>query len=136
MPWSLPRDITPVPSSALAQTCGRAELVPIPWEPGTETGLRALSVPLLPGHSNIQQIQSRNTLKDAIIIIQSVLLVVFISVPMLLFLDKVSGSIASSGDVPGSTAAVLTAVPRVLGRAVRALLGPEWARTGSGDMAT
>ncbi|NXK48904.1 CD79B protein, partial [Chauna torquata] len=44
------------------------------------------------GHSNIQQIQSRNTLKDAIIIIQSVLLVIFISVPMLLFLEKVSGS--------------------------------------------
>uniref|UniRef100_A0A8B9CGI7 B-cell antigen receptor complex-associated protein beta chain n=2 Tax=Anser TaxID=8842 RepID=A0A8B9CGI7_9AVES len=43
------------------------------------------------GHSNIQQIQSRNTLKDAIIIIQSVLLVVFISVPMLLFLDKGEG---------------------------------------------
>ncbi|NXW37007.1 CD79B protein, partial [Phaetusa simplex] len=47
------------------------------------------------GHSNIQQIQSRNTLKDAIIIIQSILLVVFISVPMLLFLDKVSDSISS-----------------------------------------
>ncbi|NXV50414.1 CD79B protein, partial [Uria aalge] len=43
------------------------------------------------GHSNIQQIQSRNTLKDAIIIIQSILLVVFISVPMLLFLDKGEG---------------------------------------------
>ncbi|NWH60177.1 CD79B protein, partial [Geococcyx californianus] len=42
------------------------------------------------GHSNIQQIQNRNTLKDAIIIIQSILLVIFISVPMLLFLDKVS----------------------------------------------
>uniref|UniRef100_A0A8C3KME5 Immunoglobulin domain-containing protein n=1 Tax=Calidris pygmaea TaxID=425635 RepID=A0A8C3KME5_9CHAR len=40
------------------------------------------------GHSNIQQFQSRNTLKDAIIVIQSILLVVFISVPMLLFLDK------------------------------------------------
>ncbi|NXT59028.1 CD79B protein, partial [Pluvianellus socialis] len=40
------------------------------------------------GHSNSQQIQSRNTLKDAIIIIQSILLVIFISVPMLLFLDK------------------------------------------------
>ncbi|NXW10898.1 CD79B protein, partial [Fregetta grallaria] len=52
------------------------------------------------GHSNIQQIQSRNTLKDAIIIIQSILLVIFISVPMLLFLDKVSDSISSSGDVP------------------------------------
>lgn len=54
---------------------------------------------LLSGHSNIQQIQSRNTLKDAIIIIQSILLVIFISVPMLLFLDKVSGSISSSRDV-------------------------------------
>ncbi|NXS99983.1 CD79B protein, partial [Jacana jacana] len=43
------------------------------------------------GHSSIQQIQSRNTLKDAIIIIQSILLVVFISVPMLLFLDKGEG---------------------------------------------
>nr|XP_009485150.1 PREDICTED: B-cell antigen receptor complex-associated protein beta chain [Pelecanus crispus] len=43
------------------------------------------------GHSNIQQIQSRNTLKDAIIIIQSILLVIFISVPMLLFLDKGEG---------------------------------------------
>ncbi|NXH70179.1 CD79B protein, partial [Hydrobates tethys] len=48
------------------------------------------------GHSNIQQIQSRNTLKDAIIIIQSILLVIFISVPMLVFLDKVSDSISSS----------------------------------------
>ncbi|XP_032840973.1 B-cell antigen receptor complex-associated protein beta chain [Tyto alba] len=40
------------------------------------------------GHSNIQQLQSRNTLKDAIIIIQSILLVIFISVPVLLLLDK------------------------------------------------
>ncbi|NXJ93187.1 CD79B protein, partial [Corythaixoides concolor] len=59
------------------------------------------------GHSSIQQIQSRNTLKDAIIIIQSILLVIFISVPMLLFLDKVSDSISSSGDVPSFTAAGL-----------------------------
>ncbi|CAM9805907.1 unnamed protein product [Bubo scandiacus] len=43
------------------------------------------------GHSNIQQLQSRNTLKDAIIIIQSILLVIFISVPMLLLLDKGEG---------------------------------------------
>ncbi|XP_005238873.2 B-cell antigen receptor complex-associated protein beta chain [Falco peregrinus] len=42
-------------------------------------------------HSNIQQLQSRNTLKDAIIIIQSILLVIFISIPMLLFLDKAEG---------------------------------------------
>ncbi|NXF98158.1 CD79B protein, partial [Eubucco bourcierii] len=43
------------------------------------------------GHSRAQQIQNRKTLKDAIIIIQSILLVVFISVPVLLFMDKVSG---------------------------------------------
>ncbi|NXL85281.1 CD79B protein, partial [Alectura lathami] len=43
------------------------------------------------GHSNAQQTQNRNTLKDAIIIIQTILLVVFISVPMLLFLDKGDG---------------------------------------------
>ncbi|NWH49497.1 CD79B protein, partial [Fregata magnificens] len=52
------------------------------------------------GHSNIQQIQSRNTLKDAIIIIQSILLVIFLSVPMLLFLDKVSDGISSSKESP------------------------------------
>ncbi|NXM33154.1 CD79B protein, partial [Oxyruncus cristatus] len=44
------------------------------------------------GHSSIKQIQNRNTLKDAIIIIQSILLVVFISIPILLLLDKVSDS--------------------------------------------
>ncbi|KAK2516687.1 B-cell antigen receptor complex-associated protein beta chain [Columba livia] len=43
------------------------------------------------GYSNIQQIQNRNTLKDAIIIIQSILLVIFISVPVLIFLDKGDG---------------------------------------------
>ncbi|NWQ83642.1 CD79B protein, partial [Columbina picui] len=42
-------------------------------------------------YSSIQQIQNRNALKDAIIIIQSILLVVFIGVPVLIFLDKVSG---------------------------------------------
>ncbi|NWI76072.1 CD79B protein, partial [Dryoscopus gambensis] len=41
------------------------------------------------GTSSIKQVQNRNTLKDAIIIIQSILLVVFISIPILLFLDKV-----------------------------------------------
>ncbi|NXP40291.1 CD79B protein, partial [Leiothrix lutea] len=42
------------------------------------------------GTSSIQQVQNRNTLKDAIIIIQSILLVIFISIPVLLFLDKAS----------------------------------------------
>ncbi|NWW76525.1 CD79B protein, partial [Climacteris rufus] len=44
------------------------------------------------GTSSIKQIQNRNTLKDAIIIIQSILLVIFISIPILLFLDNVSDS--------------------------------------------
>ncbi|NXY58345.1 CD79B protein, partial [Callaeas wilsoni] len=42
------------------------------------------------GTSSIKQVQNRNTLKDAIIIIQSILLVIFISIPILLFLDKAS----------------------------------------------
>ncbi|NXA62457.1 CD79B protein, partial [Mohoua ochrocephala] len=42
------------------------------------------------GTSSIKQVQNRNTLKDAIIIIQSILLVIFISIPILLLLDKVS----------------------------------------------
>ncbi|NXM69902.1 CD79B protein, partial [Serilophus lunatus] len=44
------------------------------------------------GHSSIKQVQNRQTLKDAIIIIQSILLVIFISIPILLLLDKVSDS--------------------------------------------
>ncbi|NXC33552.1 CD79B protein, partial [Campylorhamphus procurvoides] len=44
------------------------------------------------GHSSIKQVQNRNTLKDAIIIIQSILLVILISIPILILLDKVSDS--------------------------------------------
>ncbi|NXI85300.1 CD79B protein, partial [Rhipidura dahli] len=40
------------------------------------------------GTSSIKQVQNRNTLKDAIIIIQSILLIIFISIPILLLLDK------------------------------------------------
>ncbi|XP_015506497.1 B-cell antigen receptor complex-associated protein beta chain [Parus major] len=40
------------------------------------------------GTTSIKQIQNRNTLKDAIIIIQSIMLVIFISIPILLFHDK------------------------------------------------
>ena len=87
----------------------------------------ALPVLLLPGHSNIQQIQSRNTLKDAIIIIQSILLVIFISIPMLLFLDKVSDSVSSSGDVPSATTALLTAASCVPGRTLLGVgMGRPW----------
>ncbi|NWY70915.1 CD79B protein, partial [Erithacus rubecula] len=52
------------------------------------------------GTSSIKQVQNRNTLKDAIIIIQSILLVIFISIPILLFLDKASDNASSRGDVP------------------------------------
>uniref|UniRef100_A0A8C3DIU9 B-cell antigen receptor complex-associated protein beta chain n=1 Tax=Corvus moneduloides TaxID=1196302 RepID=A0A8C3DIU9_CORMO len=52
------------------------------------------------GERSIKQVQNRNTLKDAIIIIQSILLIIFISIPILIFLDKVSGSACSRGDVP------------------------------------
>ncbi|XP_075027333.1 B-cell antigen receptor complex-associated protein beta chain [Calonectris borealis] len=65
--------------------CDSKNLTEKKWPHLCGTELRVM------GHSNIQQIQSRNTLKDAIIIIQSILLVIFISVPMLLFLDKGEG---------------------------------------------
>lgn len=87
-PWS--------PCSPLVTHSGHGELIPLPaaWHRGDTW---ALPVLFLPGTSSIQQIQNRNTLKDAIIIIQSILLVIFISIPILLFLDKASDS---TGDVP------------------------------------
>uniref|UniRef100_K7FKI3 B-cell antigen receptor complex-associated protein beta chain n=1 Tax=Pelodiscus sinensis TaxID=13735 RepID=K7FKI3_PELSI len=42
------------------------------------------------GFSTFEQVQSRNTVKDAIIVIQTILLVIFVSVPLLLLLEKVS----------------------------------------------
>uniref|UniRef100_A0A8D2LNQ0 Ig-like domain-containing protein n=1 Tax=Varanus komodoensis TaxID=61221 RepID=A0A8D2LNQ0_VARKO len=42
------------------------------------------------GISTFEQVQSRHTLKDAIIVIQSTLLVLFVSIPLLLTLGKVS----------------------------------------------
>lgn len=67
---------------------------------------------LLPGTSSIQQVQNRNTLKDAIIIIQSILLVIFISIPILLFLDKASDSASSRGDVPSwAHSSILQCIP-------------------------
>uniref|UniRef100_A0A8C3Y2G7 Immunoglobulin domain-containing protein n=1 Tax=Catharus ustulatus TaxID=91951 RepID=A0A8C3Y2G7_CATUS len=58
------------------------------------------------GTSSIKQLQNRNTLKDAIIIIQSILLVIFISIPILLFLDKASDSASTEGRFPAGLAAV------------------------------
>ncbi|NWY07824.1 CD79B protein, partial [Nothoprocta ornata] len=66
--------------------CDRKNLTEAKQVHACGTELRVMS------HSNIQQVQNRNTLKDAIIIIQTILLVVFISVPLLFFLDKVSDS--------------------------------------------
>nr|XP_025039574.1 B-cell antigen receptor complex-associated protein beta chain [Pelodiscus sinensis] len=42
------------------------------------------------GFSTFEQVQSRNTVKDAIIVIQTILLVIFVSVPLLLLLEKLS----------------------------------------------
>ncbi|XP_044274696.1 B-cell antigen receptor complex-associated protein beta chain [Varanus komodoensis] len=48
------------------------------------------------GISTFEQVQSRHTLKDAIIVIQSTLLVLFVSIPLLLTLGK-----GESKDAPG-----------------------------------
>ncbi|XP_071584566.1 B-cell antigen receptor complex-associated protein beta chain [Heliangelus exortis] len=58
--------------------------------PGKQLHLCAMELQVL-GHSTRQQIQNRQNLKDATIIIQSILLVIFISIPMLLFLGKGEG---------------------------------------------
>ncbi|XP_030321722.1 B-cell antigen receptor complex-associated protein beta chain [Calypte anna] len=55
--------------------------------PGKRLHLCATELRVL-GHGSRQQIQNRQNLKDAIIIIQSILLVIFLSIPMLLFLEK------------------------------------------------
>ncbi|NXA43015.1 CD79B protein, partial [Eudromia elegans] len=64
--------------------CDRRNLTEAKQVQACGTELQVLSL------SSLQQVQNRNTLKDAIIIIQTILLVIFISVPLLLFLDKVS----------------------------------------------
>ncbi|KAI1230194.1 hypothetical protein IHE44_0010157 [Lamprotornis superbus] len=73
------------------------------------------------GTSSIKQVQNRNTLKDAIIIIQSILLVIFISIPILFFLDKASDSASSRGDAPSwAHSSVLQCIPG------RPVLGMAW----------
>lgn len=42
-----------------------------------------------PGFSTLDQMQRRNTLKDGIIMIQTLLIILFIIVPIFLLLDKV-----------------------------------------------
>lgn len=111
-PWS--------PHPPLVTHSGHGELIPLPaaWHRGDTWALPVLS---LPGTSSIKQVQNRNTLKDAIIIIQSILLVIFISIPILIFLDKVSGSACSRGAVPSCAH---SSVPQCIpGRPV---LGTGW----------
>lgn len=45
-----------------------------------------------PGFSTVAELQRRNMLKDGIIMIQTLLIIVFIVVPIFLLLDKVRGS--------------------------------------------
>uniref|UniRef100_A0A674JXI9 Ig-like domain-containing protein n=1 Tax=Terrapene triunguis TaxID=2587831 RepID=A0A674JXI9_9SAUR len=48
--------------------------------------------------STIEQVQRRNSVKDVIIMIQSILLVIFVSVPMLLLLERGDGKASSDED--------------------------------------
>ncbi|CAM2109066.1 B-cell antigen receptor complex-associated protein beta chain [Caretta caretta] len=50
------------------------------------------------GFSTIKQVQRRNSVKDIIIMIQTILLVIFVSVPMLLLLEKGDGKASSDED--------------------------------------
>ncbi|XP_067412392.1 B-cell antigen receptor complex-associated protein beta chain [Emydura macquarii macquarii] len=50
------------------------------------------------GFSTLEQARSRNTVKDVIIMVQSVLLVVFVSIPMLLLLEKGDSKDSSEED--------------------------------------
>ncbi|XP_034612134.1 B-cell antigen receptor complex-associated protein beta chain [Trachemys scripta elegans] len=50
------------------------------------------------GFSTIEQVQRRNSVKDVIIMIQSILLVIFVSVPMLLLLERGDGKASSDED--------------------------------------
>ncbi|XP_053218879.1 B-cell antigen receptor complex-associated protein beta chain [Podarcis raffonei] len=50
------------------------------------------------GISTFQQVQNRNTLKDAIIVIQTLLILLFVSVPVFLTMGKGDGKDASAED--------------------------------------
>lgn len=54
------------------------------------------------GFSTLDQLKRRNTLKDGIIMIQTLLIILFIIVPIFLLLDKVpTGTGGSSGRLGG-----------------------------------
>ncbi|XP_051850972.1 B-cell antigen receptor complex-associated protein beta chain isoform X2 [Antechinus flavipes] len=50
------------------------------------------------GYSTVAQLKRRNTLKDAIIMIQTLLIIVFITVPIFLLLDKDDSKVALEDD--------------------------------------
>lgn len=67
---------------------------------GLKGGLwsRLTTPPLVPaGFSTLAQLKQRNTLKDGIIMIQTLLIILFIIVPIFLLLDKVIGGGGSLG---------------------------------------
>ncbi|KAI4533732.1 hypothetical protein MG293_016751 [Ovis ammon polii] len=51
------------------------------------------------GFSTLAQLKRRNTLKDGIIMIQTLLIILFIIVPIFLLLDKVTGSVQGLSSV-------------------------------------
>ncbi|XP_074116938.1 B-cell antigen receptor complex-associated protein beta chain isoform X2 [Sminthopsis crassicaudata] len=66
---------------------------------GTELRVMAPSHIVSPkGYSTVAQLKRRNTLKDAIIMIQTLLIIVFITVPIFLLLDKDDSKVALEDD--------------------------------------
>lgn len=64
------------------------------------------------GFSTLAQLKRRNTLKDGIIMIQTLLIIIFIIVPIFLLLDKVTSGVkeAATGQA-GSCRVHLTPAP-------------------------
>ncbi|XP_036609472.1 B-cell antigen receptor complex-associated protein beta chain isoform X2 [Trichosurus vulpecula] len=66
---------------------------------GPEKILRGCGTELrVMGYSTVAQLKRRNTLKDAIIMIQTLLIIVFITVPIFLLLDKDDSKVALEDD--------------------------------------
>ena len=55
--------------------------------------------PAPPGFSTLDQLKRRNTLKDGIILIQTLLIILFIIVPIFLLLDKVPTGAGGGGSL-------------------------------------
>ncbi|XP_078012065.1 B-cell antigen receptor complex-associated protein beta chain isoform X2 [Phascolarctos cinereus] len=77
------------------QDCGMGHNV----SRGCGTELRVMGMlGTSPGYSTVAQLKRRNTLKDAIIMIQTLLIIVFITVPIFLLLDKDDNKVALEDD--------------------------------------